>query len=101
MRAYYTDYVNHMLKTYAHYELNNIQNEVDRLNWTVCDRVVRELEQSEQDRIRAIYARMNYHMPRPLPALVKEYCDEHGCDVGGTMNLVRKITKRIKRERGL
>lgn len=101
MRLYYVDYVNHMLKNYVHHAIENIQNEVDRTNWFVCDEVLREMPEEEKLTIWNIYSKVSYKDPKPLPAVVNQYCVDNALDFETVMNLVRRVTKQIKKERGL
>lgn len=101
MRLYYVDYVNHMIKTYVHHSIENISNTVDRTNWLTCDKVLQELPEQERLNVWNIYDRYTYKDPKPIPAIVKTYCDETSQNFEDVMNLVRRVTKRIKTERGL
>ena len=101
MRLYYVDYVNHMLKNYVGHAIENLQNETERTNWYACDRAMQTLDEPDRKMIWEIYGRVTYKDPKPLPAVVNEYCVDTNQDFGIVMNLVRRITKMVKKERGL
>lgn len=101
MKPYYTDYVNHIIKTYVNHTYDELTSQVDRTNWKAADCVVTGLPQAEQDVVRAIYSRLSYRAFRPVPVLVNEYCEQTGREFELVMNVIRKVSKRVKKERGL
>ena len=101
MRTYYTDYVNHIIKTYVRANLDDLTSEPDRINWFVADRVIGGLTSEQQKILRAIYTELVNHDRTPMFQVVSDYCDRSGRRKEEVAWLIRTVQKKIKLERGL
>lgn len=122
MRPYYEDYVNHMLRHYCRYGQDKPEeaaaggglpskdemveaaaicrrNQVAMLNYSVCDAVLRELEQSDREMILAVYSSDGWYDARPsLYQIMRSVGVE---DTHAAIRLIKSVSVRIKDQRGL
>lgn len=52
---YYTQYVRHCLRFYARYDNPDLSREIDRLNWSACDRAIKAFDNDDKNMLLAIY----------------------------------------------
>ncbi len=97
-KAYYADYVNHMLRFYFRYDSRGgFKNETDKNNYISVDRVIKR--QSDADRI--ILERIYRNKNPKLREVILSVGAELNLNVNGIWNLINAITNKIAKERGL
>lgn len=124
MRPYYEDYVNHMLRHYCRCgqdkpdETENLggdtpskddelaeaaalcrRNQVAMLNYSVCDAVLRELEQSDRDTILAVYSSDGWYDEKPTLRQIMRSVGVQ--DTHAAIRLIKSVSLAIKDKRGL
>lgn len=62
-RPYYADYVNHCLRFYFKYNASKgFKNEVDKLNYTAVDRVVKKLDTADREILKTVFVQDNFNI---------------------------------------
>ena len=95
----YSEYVNHMFKSfYAHIAPDEI-TPVSQTNRAVCSRVIAEVSDQQQDILRRVYSGLGKNVS--MTEAVKNCAEQVGWNYGDVWRIVKTVSKRIARERGL
>ena len=96
-KMFYTDYVRHAMRFYSrHLNRTHFRNEVDKLNWSACHRVIESYSNLERDILVYVYGEFDT-MGDNVYAMAQKY----SLDQNNIWNLMDVFERAVAKERGL
>ncbi len=97
-KPYYADYVNHCLRFYFRYNPSKgFKNDVDKLNYTVTDKVIQRLKSDDRKILETVFTQDNINITENV-SYASMLCREEPEKVWSLINFV---TGKVAKERRL
>lgn len=97
-KPYYAEYINHILRFYFRYNCNKgFKNDVDKLNYTAADKVIRRLSDTDRQVLCSIFIIENMNVADNISIVARQRHE----DPTKIWSLVSAITTKIAKERKL
>lgn len=96
MKLFYTEYVNHCIRTFLRYEYKDLKTDIDRKNWNCVDQVLKRYSDTDFDIILEVF-REGYDIKN----IVQTAADSRHMSNAMIWKVIHSVEKEIAKERGL